>query len=554
MKAIAKDNQLSQLMTWVMSIPMMTGFSPKLYQQMTACFLEKKPGVLRINKMRTIWLIDCVFSSSCKILARRTYRAAVKHNQLAKEDFGGRKGISAAMQAVNLRISMDIPLQKRSPTTVTAVDLVSCYDRIIHAIASICLRRLGHRRGPVVCRFSTVQNLNVNVRTAFGDSTMTNNCDLWVLPVDRKPQGALQGSTDGPILWAIVSSPVLDRLRALGCGVAYKCSLSGESVQYVACAFVDDATHFQNSPTHDIDDVLARTQANQTMLEGLIKATGGAVNPQKTFWWLIDFQWTHGIWRLKTIAQNPAVIRTRDKHENVCDIPRKEVHQEERILGVFLAPKSSGETQTKVLRDKVAAWVAKIRQSKMSPGTAWAAMATRIVKSIEWPLVACTLSEKQLRYVISPLIRWGLRSIGVNARLNRDILFGSNKLLGLGFRCPFTSMGIARLQHLVSHCHKKELTGDLLRVSLQCLQLETGLPGNLFDWDHQDWAKIVTKTWMSETWRFASIKKIGVKSCGPELCPRRQNDQALMPSFLAAGYKKGQLLRYDGKHHRHYIY
>ena len=96
-------------------------------------------------------MIDSIFSSSCKILARRTYQAATKHQQLAKEDFGGRKGISVAMQAVNLRLSMDLPLQKRFPTAVIAVDLVSCYDRIIHAIAAICLRRLGHKRGPVVC-------------------------------------------------------------------------------------------------------------------------------------------------------------------------------------------------------------------------------------------------------------------------------------------------------------------------------------------------------------------------------------------------------------------
>ena len=41
MKAITRDAFLSQLMTWVMSVPMMAGFSPKLYQQMTACFLEK---------------------------------------------------------------------------------------------------------------------------------------------------------------------------------------------------------------------------------------------------------------------------------------------------------------------------------------------------------------------------------------------------------------------------------------------------------------------------------------------------------------------------------
>ena len=248
---------------------------------------------------------------------------------------------------------MDLPLQKRSPTAVIAVDLVSCYDQIIHAVAAICLRRLGHQRGPVVCRFSTVQQLNVNVRTAFGDSTLTNNSDLWVLPVDRTPQGALQGSTDGPVLWAIVSSPVIEYLRSLGCGVAYRCSLSGDKIKYVACAFVDDATHFQNSPTNDVDDVIQRAQANHTILERMIQATSGAVNPSKTFWWLIDFQWSHGIWRLKTIAQKPATILSRDKFGHVCTIPRKNTTEEERILGVFLSPSSKGVEQTKALRSKV---------------------------------------------------------------------------------------------------------------------------------------------------------------------------------------------------------
>ena len=248
---------------------------------------------------------------------------------------------------------MDLPLQKRSPTAVIAVNLVSCYDRIIHAVAAICLRRLGHQRGPVVCRFSTVQQLNVNVRTAFGDSTLTNNSDLWVLPVDRTPQGALQGSTDGPVLWAIVSSPVIEYLRSLGCGVAYRCSLSGDKIKYVACAFVDDATHFQNSPTNDVDDVIQRAQANHTILERMIQATSGAVNPSKTFWWLIDFQWSHGIWRLKTIAQKPATILSRDKFGHVCTIPRKNTTEEERILGVFLSPSSKGVEQTKALRSKV---------------------------------------------------------------------------------------------------------------------------------------------------------------------------------------------------------
>ena len=102
-------------------------------------------------------------------------------------------------------------------------------------------------------------------------------------------------------------------------------------------------------------------------------------------------------------------------------------------------------------------------------------------------------------------------------------------------------MGISRLCHLISHAHKRDMTGNLLRALFQCLQLEVDLPGNLFQWDYTDWHKVVTKSWMSETWRFASTKRIGIQSRGPCITVRRENDQALMPAFLAAGFTKGKL-------------
>ena len=182
---------------------------------MTACLLQKKPNEHRVNKMRTIWLIDAVYSSTCKILARRMYAVVESRGLIAKENFGSQKGLSAIQQAVNTRISMDIAIQKKVPTSVVAVDLTSCYDRISHAVASLCMQRLGHRMLTVVCRFSTVQQLEVNVQTAFGDSKETNQDEIFVCQLNDPPQGVLQGSTDGPVLWAIVSSPVLEILKEM---------------------------------------------------------------------------------------------------------------------------------------------------------------------------------------------------------------------------------------------------------------------------------------------------------------------------------------------------
>ena len=188
-KVMARDTEVSETMAKLMSIPILTGFSPETYKKMTACLLQKKTGVYRVDKMRTIWLIDAVFSSTCKILARRTYKAAEKTGALAKENFGSRKGLSAIQKAVNTRLSLDIALQKRMATTAVAVDLASCYDQITHPIASLCMQRLGHAETTVTCRFSTVQDLEVNVRTAFGDSTGNNKQELFACQLEKPPQG-----------------------------------------------------------------------------------------------------------------------------------------------------------------------------------------------------------------------------------------------------------------------------------------------------------------------------------------------------------------------------
>ena len=209
------------------------------------------------------------------------------------------KGLSAIQQAVNTRLSMDIAIQKQIPTSIIAVDLTACYDRISHAVASLCMQRLGHKLSTVVCRFSTVQNLDVNVRMAFGDSKTTNNDEIFACQLNNPPQGVLQGSTDGPVLWAIVSSPVLEILRELGYETIYKCSISREKVEYMGCLFMDDAVYVLNTERRDEEHTLEKTQEMQDKLQGLMKATGGMVNPEKCFGWTIGFKWTKGTWRLK---------------------------------------------------------------------------------------------------------------------------------------------------------------------------------------------------------------------------------------------------------------
>ena len=182
--AIARDNSLSTMMAQIMSIPQLSGFSPTLYRMMIACILEKKPGVIRIDKQRFIFLLDAIYSGSCRITARRSAAQAMKHQLIAMEQFGCQKNLEAKLHAINLRVVMDLTVQLRTPAAIVCNDLTCCFDRIIHSITAIVLRRVGHKRGPIVCRFYTTQQMIVNLRSSFGDSSISNRSGLWLVPTD----------------------------------------------------------------------------------------------------------------------------------------------------------------------------------------------------------------------------------------------------------------------------------------------------------------------------------------------------------------------------------
>ena len=490
-KAIATDRKLSTTFSRLMSIPMIYGIVPTQYKKMTAIFLQKKHNVRRANKLRTIWLLDSFFSGSIRILAKRTTQRAEAYNMMAKEQFGSRKNHDAKQQATNMRLSLDLIKQIKSPTTIVAADLTSCYDRIGHSLAAMCLRKLGHQVGPLQCRFQTVQQLVVNVRTSLGDSTITNQ-DMFDTD-NQPPQGVLQGSPDGPIIWAILSSLILQCLREAGYGAHFKSAIQQEQNKYLGCVFVDDATYIQTSPRHCAQEAVSLTQESQTLLEGLSKATGGAINPNKSFWWMVDFVWHNGVAKINKDTSGHNDIKIKDKNDNSQTLIKQAPNSAEKILGVYQAPLNDGKEQTKALRKKIQQFTNRLQLRRLPTHLAWLAIQTRAYKAVEWPLQACTLSEQQCAHIIAPLLKWGLRSIGVQSNLNRNIVFGPPSLMGLGFNSLYTSMGIDRSLHMLNHGQAQSMTGKLLRGTYEQLALEIGLPGELFEWKYLHYARSSNK-------------------------------------------------------------
>ena len=79
--------------------------------------------------------------------------------------------------------------------------------------------------------------------------------------------------------------------------------------------------------------------------EDLLKATGSALVPDKSFWYLINFKWKEGKWRYATEDETPAVLSVLDKdgvRHLLTHLSSLEAH---RYLGVCSAPEVNNQAQ-----------------------------------------------------------------------------------------------------------------------------------------------------------------------------------------------------------------
>ena len=154
------------------------------------------------------------------------------------------------------------------------------------------------------------------IRTAYGDSTQLYGGPDWVTPLaglawGNKEEGPMlgmgQGNGAAPASWAVISTPMLEIMRKHGHCTIFKALISGDELKIVGFAFVDDKDLLRVSKSggQSYDKVAADMQEGLDLWKGLLKATGGALIPEKSYWYLIDFTWHNGEWWNSTTEETP---------------------------------------------------------------------------------------------------------------------------------------------------------------------------------------------------------------------------------------------------------
>jgi len=440
-------------------IPLKTGYSPDRWKEGLNVMLEKSPGNFNIEKLRIILLFEADFNSNNKWIGRAVMKNAETLNLLAEEQYGSRKHKAAVLQCLNKGLFYDLLRQGKRPAALCSNDAKSCYDRITLLAAALSLCRLGATISSVQSMLATIHGMNHHIRTAFGDSIQAAGRHTWKTPI----AGIGQGNGAGPSIWAAVSSPMFDVMRQDGFYALLTGAISKLQRKISGFAFVDDTDLCVTHSSDEGTQVVQQMQKAVAQWDGLLWASGGALVPEKCFWYLIDFEYANNKWKYKKSNQAQGKITMLDSTRKQVTIQRLEPSEARRTLGVRLAPDGNMETELAYLVDTAKAWQRKMKNSRLGRWESNFSLRNVIMRKLAYPLPATTFTQKQCKAIMSPILAQGLPSTGYVRTFPHALAHGPKKFCGVNIPNLHTEQTLSHIHTLIKFSNQpQDLTGFLL--------------------------------------------------------------------------------------------
>ena len=532
-KAAASSDLLSFIHAACIESAFSRGYPLRRWTRGLSCMLEKEEGVVRVDKLRAILLLEADFNFATKLLVgKRMVDSLEQEGALADEQFGSRKQRSSIEVALNRRLLSDISRQQRKTVAIAGVDAAHCYDRVAHPFAIMACRAIGVPKAIMQTIFSAVQQMKMRVRTAFGESTE------WYGGNPETPfQGLCQGNGCGPAVWLVVSMFVVRFLKLKGRVSRVWSALSGLATEILGLMFVDDSdlVHFaegHEAPGQVADDLNTTVQCWQ---KGLA-ISGGTLRPEKCYWYLLDYEWVDGKVRYDTREHRE--IHVQDARGVEGRVQRLQPQEAKEVVGVWIAPDGNNTAQMASLITKIERMTGRVRECAVPVTWMWRGFLMGMWKSVAYPLGACTLSEGDCATLAKQIYGPILPVLGVNRNMPTVMRYAPARYGGLSLPSPELEQGIQQLRLLLEHGPEQTLSGKLIRTSFEQLQLEVGELTQVLSLPYRNFHFLATDAWVKQIWRFCSQKEIKVQWFEAILPLKlREWDRGIMDSCRAVGIR-----------------
>jgi len=540
-KAAATSSKLSGILAEILQISLSHSYVLQRWKKVVGVLLEKKNGSPLIHKFRTIHLVESDLNFAMRsIWGRNMMCWAEKQGGFNDSQFGGRKGYQAQTAALNKGLTCDVIRYYAEPASLIDNDAQACYDRIIPVVAAYTLMRLGMPKHLVQFQIRWLEQTRYALKLSEGlSSTYATKLDNYLF-------GTGQGTGWSPPTWGSLSdviSKIMDE-HSPGMKLVHPNRMS---IERVIDAFVDDVNSgltfdsFQDFlvrhptlvPTGK--DVYDQTQKMVQFYSHILFATGGKLALHKCAVYILLTRWVQGRRKFKKthLTLPPLQIYQGLDKDKPANIRIENPTTARRMLGVYTAPDGNSKLQTEILRAKSVDWGERVRRQYLNSYDTLMSFKQGIMKSLEYPVGASMVNEKNCSFIQSPALNVCLQKNGIVSTISRIIVYSPHRYGGLGIRSLYTESGIQKIELLLGHLRRRDKTSQILEVALGCIQQEIGLSTFILESDFTTYQCVVTDSWFKLLWEFLS--KVNGQIHYPHAwipSPTFQNDINLVQTFM----------------------
>ena len=274
-----------------------------------------------------------------------------------------------------------------------------------------------------------------------------------------------------------------------------------------------------------------------SMWEGLLSATGGDLRADKCYWYMIDFKYRAGRWLYKSKSEMPGELTVQDNYT----IKRLDPWEAEENLGVHLTMTGNWDRQAEKLQEKAEEFGGKILRGEIEQKDAWYTFSKAFMPSLRYCMPATSMTLEQWESILGPALGLALSKLGIVSKASRKLVFTQHELQGLGEYHPYFHQYIEHLGISVTETRNFSPTGKSISALAEETRRQAGVFGSLAEIPRVALVWLVTESWLRSLLLFANQYHIDLVDDGPQILPKRQNDEALISRFITQGVSGFQL-------------
>ena len=499
------------------------------WKKIVQVMICKSPGNFHLDKLRVIQLLEADLNSYLRNhYSYKLIRQAHRDNLISDLQFGSKPGSMSTSNLLQKVLSFDLIRFLRASAVIFNNDAKACYDRIIPSIALLCCQRLGLSQQSADFMLLFLREAEYHVKTGHGIS------DSWYSNRITEIYGVLQGSGSAPPIWLALSLLLLRALHHLTPPSKISHPNTYSSLDKLIDMFVDDSDlwHISHTPIPIATLVQSMTIRAQTW-EKLLFLSGGKLNLDKCYWYLVTWTWVDGQPSLSPISSTPASLSLTSGNSTVpAPITRVESTSTLKTLGLWTSPSGQQQDEFDAILSVLAQISESLRCLYLHRHEADAAYSIYVIPKLRYVLACSQLSLKQCHLLDSKLRKMFMARQGINRNTSHSIYYGSHLYGGFQRTSTYDIQGTEHVNLLLGHLQLQDSNGNHLKYTMAYLYLLLGVPQDPLTYDPSRLKSLLPHSWLTTTWQYLHSIGATLTTTSFTISAQRHSDQAIMEKAI----------------------